>query len=68
MLGVFTGGLAFYLHQTNPRTAPPESETLQELLQWKRKKMAAERAKKFEETELDKDIERMLNEEKSSVR
>lgn len=34
-LGVFTGVLAFTLHERNPRTAPPPGETLAELLRWK---------------------------------
>lgn len=35
VLAVFTGLLAFRLHETNPRTAPPPGETLPELLRWK---------------------------------
>lgn len=34
LLGVFTGFLAYYLHETNPRTAPPQGHTLKELVQW----------------------------------
>lgn len=35
LLGVFTGLLAFHLHETNPRSAPPAGHTLSELIQWK---------------------------------
>jgi hypothetical protein len=35
LLGVFTGLLAFHLHETNPRSAPPPGHTLSELIQWK---------------------------------
>jgi hypothetical protein len=35
LLGVFTGLLAYYLHETNPRSAPPEGHTLRELAAWK---------------------------------
>ncbi|KZT33183.1 hypothetical protein SISSUDRAFT_961375, partial [Sistotremastrum suecicum HHB10207 ss-3] len=45
-LAIFTGSLAFYLSETNPRTMPEKGETLRELMQWKRemrKKAAQER-------------------------
>ncbi|THH04180.1 hypothetical protein EW145_g5714 [Phellinidium pouzarii] len=45
VLGVFTGALAFYLHEANPRTAPPPGESLRELARWKRAKLAAQREK-----------------------
>ncbi|KAH7327604.1 hypothetical protein B0J17DRAFT_680329 [Rhizoctonia solani] len=35
-LGIATGLLAYHLHETNPRTAPPEGEDLRSLIQWKR--------------------------------
>ncbi|KAJ3490225.1 hypothetical protein NLI96_g1589 [Meripilus lineatus] len=35
LLGIFTGFFAFYLYETNPRTAPPERERLHNLLKWK---------------------------------
>ncbi|KAF8511381.1 hypothetical protein JB92DRAFT_2934848 [Gautieria morchelliformis] len=44
LLGVFTGVLAFYLAETNPRTAPPPDDTLKELLRWKRHKWRRERS------------------------
>ena len=31
-LGVFTGFLAYYLHETHPRTAPPPDERLSALV------------------------------------
>ncbi|GMK57112.1 hypothetical protein CspeluHIS016_0309520 [Cutaneotrichosporon spelunceum] len=34
LLGVFTGFLAYYLHETNPRTAPPPGHTLKDLVSW----------------------------------
>ncbi|KAF8163364.1 hypothetical protein B0H34DRAFT_795082 [Crassisporium funariophilum] len=34
-LGLFTGVLAYYLHETHPRTALQEEERLTELLRWK---------------------------------
>ena len=36
------------------------------LWRWKREKIAAERARKYEDAELDKEIERLLDEGKSS--
>ncbi|KAF8447743.1 hypothetical protein L210DRAFT_3441230 [Boletus edulis BED1] len=35
LLGVFTGCLAYYLYETNPRTALPPDQRLGALLQWK---------------------------------
>ena len=34
LLGIFTGLLAYRLHETNPRSAPPPGHTLQELVRW----------------------------------
>ncbi|KAF8798083.1 hypothetical protein BYT27DRAFT_7151866 [Phlegmacium glaucopus] len=34
-LGVFTGFLAYYLHENHPRTALRPEEKLSELLRWK---------------------------------
>ncbi|KAF8492124.1 hypothetical protein JB92DRAFT_3004272 [Gautieria morchelliformis] len=45
LLGVFTGVLAFYLAETNPRTAPSPDDTQKELLRWKRDKWRRERLK-----------------------
>ncbi|CAE6490179.1 unnamed protein product [Rhizoctonia solani] len=35
LLGVATGLLAYHLHETNPRTAPPDGEDLRSLIRWK---------------------------------
>lgn len=59
LLGVFTGFLAYYLHETNPRTAPPPGHSMKELIQWqwehsKRKRdEAAAAASAGENAELD---------------
>ena len=50
-LGVFTGVLAFYLRQTNPRTAPPPEETLSVLISWKMRAWKEERLRKMIEQE-----------------
>jgi hypothetical protein len=34
ILAVFTGLLAYHLHETNPRSAPPPGHTLRELASW----------------------------------
>ena len=41
-LGVFTGVLAHYLYEANPRTAPPPDQTLESLIRWKLAKREAE--------------------------
>ncbi|KAH8833632.1 hypothetical protein DL96DRAFT_1577791 [Flagelloscypha sp. PMI_526] len=38
-LGIFTGFLAYYLHENHPRTALPPQERLVPLLQWKWQKL-----------------------------
>ncbi|KAI9571345.1 hypothetical protein HD554DRAFT_2017191, partial [Boletus coccyginus] len=43
LLGVFTGCLAYYLYETNPRTALPPDQRLGALLQWKWAKRQRER-------------------------
>ncbi|KAJ3568567.1 hypothetical protein NP233_g5634 [Leucocoprinus birnbaumii] len=43
LLGVFTGVLAYYLHETHPRTALPPDQRLTELIRWKREKTQRER-------------------------
>ncbi|KAJ3725869.1 hypothetical protein C8R42DRAFT_574867, partial [Lentinula raphanica] len=35
LLGVFTGFLAYYLHENHPRTALPQEQRLAELVRWK---------------------------------
>ncbi|EJD02491.1 uncharacterized protein FOMMEDRAFT_157714 [Fomitiporia mediterranea MF3/22] len=59
LLGIFTGVFAFYLHQTNPRTAPPAGETFKDLVCWKRDKWKASRSKVFH-LEKDSEAEAML--------
>ena len=55
LLGVFTGVFAFYLYETNPRTAPPERERLVELVKWKmdKRNKEMEAKTKKDETEID---------------
>jgi len=50
-LGVFTGVLAFYLRQTNPRTAPPPEETLPALVSWRMRAWTEEKRRKMIENE-----------------
>ncbi|KAL5529777.1 hypothetical protein ACEPAG_5764 [Sanghuangporus baumii] len=59
LLGVFTGVLAFYLNQTNPRTAPPRGENLMDLIRWKRE---MSRASRLEQIQLEgvPELEEML--------
>lgn len=42
-LGVFTGFLAYYLHENHPRTALQPEEKLSELLRWKYNKYQQKR-------------------------
>ncbi|CAE6475971.1 unnamed protein product [Rhizoctonia solani] len=35
ILGIATGILAYQLHESNPRTAPPVGEDLRSLMRWK---------------------------------
>jgi hypothetical protein len=47
LLGVFTGCLAHYLYETNPRTAVPPDQRLAALVQWKWAKWKRERGEKW---------------------
>ncbi|KAH9951452.1 hypothetical protein B0H21DRAFT_719076 [Amylocystis lapponica] len=47
LLGIFTGTLAYYLYETNPRSVIPQEERLTELLRWKRVKWQSEREARF---------------------
>ena len=47
LLGVFTGALAYYLHEANPRSAPAPGESLSELTRWKLAKWRREREEKL---------------------
>lgn len=53
LLGVFTGVLAYYMAEANPRTAPPREESLGELLRWKRDKWRRQKAESNSESETD---------------
>jgi Non-classical export protein 1 len=46
LLGIFTGALAFHLHELNPRTAPEPERKLENLVRWKIEKYQAHRAKR----------------------
>ena len=47
ILGIFTGLLGFYLHETHPRTARPEEQRLMQLLKWKYTKFREQRRAKL---------------------
>ncbi|KAI0748132.1 hypothetical protein C8Q80DRAFT_1170311 [Daedaleopsis nitida] len=47
ILGVFTGMFAYYLYETHPRTAMPETLRLFSLLRWKRGRWQQERERKL---------------------
>ncbi|KAI0283007.1 hypothetical protein BGY98DRAFT_1058333 [Russula aff. rugulosa BPL654] len=49
LLGIFTGALAFYLYEINPRTAPEPEQRLENLVRWKFDKYQASRAKRDSE-------------------
>ncbi|KAG6336411.1 hypothetical protein ID866_2684 [Astraeus odoratus] len=53
LLGVFTGCLAYYLYETNPRTALTSDQRLTALVQWKWAKWKREREEKL--TALEKE-------------
>lgn len=49
LLGIFTGALAFYLYEINPRTAPEPEQKLENLVRWKIEKYQASRANRGSE-------------------
>ncbi|EIN07295.1 hypothetical protein PUNSTDRAFT_135981 [Punctularia strigosozonata HHB-11173 SS5] len=51
LLGVFTGVLAYYLYETNPRTALPEEQRLTSLVRWKYSQWRYMREAKLKELE-----------------
>ncbi|KAI0068875.1 hypothetical protein BV25DRAFT_1792211 [Artomyces pyxidatus] len=53
VLGLFTGVLAYYLSETNPRTALPPEERLDSLIRWKMEKTRRLRAEQALEKEAD---------------
>jgi hypothetical protein len=46
LLGIFTGVFAYYLYETNPRTAPAPEQKLDALVRWKFEKYQANRAQR----------------------
>ena len=44
--------LAYYLHETNPRTAPPPDQRLGALVEWRMEKRRQEQMKKDQEAEV----------------
>ena len=75
MLGLFTGVLAYYLHETNPRTAPPPDQRLHSLVEWKREKWRREREEKERRTAIEGGVEEevavvaaMLREEEANTK
>ncbi|KAI0256799.1 hypothetical protein BJV78DRAFT_1278431 [Lactifluus subvellereus] len=46
LLGIFTGAFAYYLYETNPRTAPIPEQKLDSLVRWKIEKYNSSRAKR----------------------
>lgn len=51
VLGVFTGVLAYYLYENNPRTAPPPDQKLESLVRWKMAKRQAEQQRSVGEAD-----------------
>jgi len=64
LLGVFTGILAYHLHETNPRSAPPPGHTLRELIgwQWGINRDAREARSKLLEAKEAEDMEKLRRE------
>jgi len=46
LLGIFTGAFAYYLYETNPRTAPAPEQKLDHLVRWKIEKYRSNRVKR----------------------
>jgi len=46
-LGVFTGAFAYYLYESNPRTAIPPQDRLSVLLEWKLAQWRSDREKRL---------------------
>ncbi|THH20679.1 hypothetical protein EW146_g719 [Bondarzewia mesenterica] len=64
ILGVFTGVLAYYLYENNPRTALPPDQKLETLIRWKIDKVRAERSAKQEDDVNHIDWRQVISEEK----
>lgn len=56
LLGIFTGALAFYLYEINPRTAPAPEQKLENLVRWKIEKYQANHAKQGSDVEWSKSV------------
>ena len=64
LLGIFTGLLAYRLHEINPRSAPPPGHTLSELMtwQWAEMRQGREMREAQEEGRVGEEWERMTRE------
>ncbi|KDQ60954.1 hypothetical protein JAAARDRAFT_31951 [Jaapia argillacea MUCL 33604] len=62
-LGILTGGLAYYLYETNPRTALPQDQRLGELVRWKYGKWKQERESRAKEEEVEVNWQSLVVEE-----
>ena len=63
LLGIFTGVFAYYLYETNPRTAPPPEQNLDTLVRWKIEKYQADRARRDPEgtsSDADSELSKLL--------
>ncbi len=64
LLGIFTGLLAYHLHETNPRSALASGHTLQELVRWQWAEMRRSRSMRdaVEADGVEEEWERMRRE------
>jgi hypothetical protein len=53
---VFTGVIAYYLHENNPRTAAPPQDRLLDLVRWKQAKMQTEKEMQKQEAHIGKTV------------
>jgi hypothetical protein len=61
LLGIFTGVFAYYLYESNPRTAPAPEQRLDTLVRWKIEKYQANRAQRdSERTHSDAELSKSL--------
>jgi len=63
LLGIFTGVFAYYLYESNPRTAPAPEQKLDALVRWKVEKYQANRAQRDSAragSDADQDLSRLL--------
>ena len=65
LLGIFTGVFAYYLYETNPRTAPVPEQKLDALVRWKIEKYQTNRAQRDSEgTSSDAELSKLLGQAK----